>query len=296
MILPAAAWRPLPIFAALSLAAVALGALVCAQSGAPAGVWSPNLGAWSLGLLAAIALASWAGPRAAYAAAVFAVLGICASLLSPGLEGVHRWVVLGPIRINAAMLVTPSLVVATAILAARAWWGWAPAMFALAGTALQPDASQATALASAVCALAAARTTDLPVLRGAVAAAAIAIAGWTWTRPDPLQPVAEVEGIILLASSRSFFMAAACVALLAAIVAAPLLATRGGRPDSAATAGVALSALFAGWAVAPALGAYPVPIIGVGPSPILGAWLGIGLLASLSRENAQAKPRFMHFA
>lgn len=288
MILPPAVRRPIPIFAAISLAAVVLGALVCAMSGVPAGLWMRNLAAWGVGLLAAVALASWAGPRAAYAAAVLALLGLCASLVSPGLDGVHRWFAIGPVRINAAMLLSPALVVATAVLATRGWWGWLPAMLALVVLAWQPDASQATALALAVCVLAAARRTDPLAPRIAVAAAAITVAGWTWTRPDPLQPVPEVEGIILLANSHSLFLAVACVLLLAALAASPILATRGGQPEGVAAAGVSLAALFAGWVVAPALGAFPVPIVGVGLSPILGAWLGIGLLASLTR--AQARP------
>lgn len=275
------------MFAGLSLAAVALGAVVCATSGVPAGLWARNLGAWVVGLLAAVWLASRAGPRAAYAAAALALLGLCASLFSPGLEGVHRWLSAGPVRINAAMLLSPSLIVATAVLTSRGGWGWLPALLGLGVVALQPDASQATALALAVCALAAARTADPLAPRGALAAAATAIAGWTWTRPDPLEPVPEVEGIILLANSQSLWLAAACVALLAAIAVAPILATRGRRPDGVAAAGAALSALFAGWVAAPALGAFPVPMVGVGLSPILGAWLGMGLLAALDRGEAR---------
>jgi hypothetical protein len=273
--------RPLAIFAAVSLAAVALGALVCGMSGVPAGVWARNLGAWIIGGIVAVALARSAGPRALYVVALLAMLGLCASLFSPGLEGVHRWFLLGPVRINAAMLVLPSLVIATAVMTARSSWGWLPAILALIVLAVQPDASQASALALAVCVLAATRPKDRPWLRGAVAAAAVMVAGWTWTRPDPLQPVPEVEQIIQLAASHALILAAAGVLLLAALAAAPLLAVRGRGADGVAA--LALSGLLAGWVVAPALGAFPTPLIGVGPSPILGAWLGFGLLASLSR-------------
>lgn len=279
--------RLLASFSAISLTAVALGALVCAMSGVPTGLWARNLGAWIVGLLAAVALASRAGSRAPYVAAGLALLGLCVSLVSPGLEGVHRWLVVGPVRINAAMLAAPSLVVATAVLTARAWWGWLPIILALVVMALQPDASQATALALAVCVLAAARPTDSLALRVAVSATSIAAAGWTWTRPDPLQPVPEVEGIVQLAADHSIFLAAACVLLLAGFAAAPMLAMRGRQPDGVAAAGLSLSALLAGWVVAPAIGAFPVPMVGVGLSPILGAWLGIGLSAALARGTAK---------
>lgn len=281
MIRPPIWSRPLGLFAGVSLAAVALGALVCAMSGVGAGLWARNLGAWSAGALVAAALAHWAGPRSLHAAAILALAGLFATLLGPGLEGVHRWFLVGPVRINAAMLLLPSLVVATAYLAARTWWGWLPALLALLVLALQPDASQATALALAVCALAAFGPMGRRPLRAALAAIAVVAAGWTWSRPDPLRPVPEVEEIIQLAASHSLLLAVAGVLLLGGLAAAPFLATRG-QHDGAAAAGRALSALLAGWVVAPALGAFPTPMIGLGLSPILGGWIGMGLLASLA--------------
>lgn len=278
--------HPLLAFGCVSFAAVALGAVVCEMSGVATSLWARNLGAWALGALVAIALARWAGRRAVYVAAVLAVLGLGATLLSPGLDGVHRWLLVGPVRINAAFVFLPSLVVATPVLIARSGWGWLPAMLALLVLGLQPDASQATALALAIGVLAATARSHRLSIRVAVAAAAGLVAAWTWTRPDPLQPVPEVEEIIQLAAGHSPLLALAGVMLLAALAAAPFLATRRRDSDDAArTAGLALSALFVAWAIAPALGAYPTPLIGVGLSPILGAWIGIGLLAALERRK-----------
>lgn len=277
---PSISMRPLLAFGCVSLALVGLGAVICAMGGIASALWVRNLAGWALGALIAGALARWAGARAIYAAAFLPMAGLAATLLSPGLQGVHRWLPAGPVRLNAALLLLPALVVATAVLVTRGWWGWLPAIFALVVLALQPDASQATALALAVCVLAAARRSDPPPVRGAVAAAVLT-AGWTWTQPDPLQPVPEVEQIIQLAAGHSPYLAAAGVLLLGALAATPFLATRGHA--GAAAPGLAVSALFAGWAIAPALGAFPTPMIGVGLSPILGGWIGIGLLASLRR-------------
>lgn len=57
-------------------------------------------------------------------------------------------------------------------------------------------------------------------------------------------------------------------------------------PSDARPASVALSAYFVGAFVAPALGAYPVPLVGMGMSPILGFWLGTGALASAMRSGS----------
>src|SRR3954470_13147050 len=129
--------RLLAAFAAISLAAVLLGALVCAMSGVPTGLWIRNLVAWGLGALAAAALARWAGDRLSHVIALAAPLCLGVTFLSPALEGVHRWLVAGPLRFNAAMLLLPSLVVATAVLIRRHRWWWAPAFAALALLALQ---------------------------------------------------------------------------------------------------------------------------------------------------------------
>ena len=270
---------PILVFAVASLAAVALGAAVCAMSGVPNALWIRNLAAWAVGGVAAVGLARFAGRRMAYAALLAGPLGLAATMLSPAQDGVHRWLDIGPLHINAAMLLLPSFVVATAVVAERAKWWWAPAILALAVLALQPDASQASALATAVCAIAVRRRGAI-LARVAPSLAAVALAGVAWTRPDPLQPVAEVEEIVQLAASHSPLLAALAVAVLAAFSAVPALTTRGGE---ARIAGLALAALFLGWSVAPALGAFPVPLVGVGLSPILGAWLGVGLLAALRR-------------
>lgn len=278
---PGGSDRLLFAFAATSLAAVALGAAVCAMSEVPAGLWIRNLAAWAVGGLAAAAAARWVGGRLFHTLALACPLGLGFTLLNPGLDGVHRWLVAGPLRFNAAMLLLPALVVATVVLAGRERWWWMPAFAALAVLALQPDASQTSALAVAICAISVGLRSAPLLARCAQAIGALTLAAFSWTRPDPLQPVAEVEEVIQLAGAQSPFLAWLAVMLLVAFAAVPALATRGRGCDVARRAGVALTALLLGWIVAPALGAFPVPLVGIGLSPILGAWLGVGLLASL---------------
>jgi hypothetical protein len=278
-------------FAAASFAAVLVGAAVCAMSGVPAGLWARNLAAWGLGACAALAVARWAGERFGDAAAFAGPVGLAFTFLSPGLDGVHRWLVAGPLRFNAAMLLLPSLVVATAVLVRRRRWGWAPAFAALAMLALQPDASQASALALAMCVIAAGLQSRPWSERCALAVTALILAVLSWSRPDPLQPVPEVEGVIQLAVSHSPILAGLAVVFLIVFAVAPRLAAHGGGHTVVGGAGLALMALLLGWIAAPIFGAFPVPLVGIGLSPILGAWIGVGLLASLSRWGGLEDPR-----
>jgi cell division protein FtsW (lipid II flippase) len=281
--------RPLPVFAALSLLAVAVGAAACALSGVPAAGWGRNLAAWAIGGMAAVALARWAGPRAMQAAAVLGPVAIWATFLNDAQQGVHRWLDLGPLHINAAMLMSPAFVVAFAMLIRTSAVWWLAAALALAGLAVQPDASQATALALAV-AVAGFRAGGRAIWGWLGAAGAVALAALAWTRPDPLTPVPEVEEAARLALEVSPILGALAIAAMVATALAPAIPVRAG-PAPLRRTGAALAILLLGWCVAPALGAFPTPFIGVGPSAILGAWLGVGLLAASLRPGAGAAAR-----
>jgi hypothetical protein len=278
----AGAVRLLLLFGALSLGAVTVGALVCAQSGIPASLWLRNIAAWVVGAVVAIVIARIGGPRALPFILWAAPLGLAATLLSAGQDGVHRWVNAGPVSLNVAMLLLPMAVVSLAVLAARRW-AWLPAFLSLAILAAQPDASQATAFGSAM-GLIALTGASGGRTKGVIVLAAAVLIAVAWLRPDPLQPVPEVEQIMDLAFRLTPLLAALAVALLTGACLAPGLAARQG-PRDLHIAGLALSACLAAWAIMPYLGHFPVPLVGIGLSPIVGAWLGVGLLAGLMRRG-----------
>ena len=57
--------------------------------------------------------------------------------------------------------------------------------------------------------------------------------------------------------------------------------------DDESAAALALSAYFVFSALTPLFGAFPVPLVGIGVSPVIGFWMGAGLLAAIaSREDA----------
>jgi hypothetical protein len=208
-------------------------------------------------------------------------LGLLACFLSPGQQGVHRWIDLGPARINVAMLLLPGMSVALAILAPGRNGPWVAVFLARLILTAQPDASQATALACAA-AVTVMGAVQRPLLRLAAVAGIAGLAAAAWLRPDPLQPVAEVEGILGLALSVSPLLAGLGLLCLAATAAAPAVLTRS-CPREERLAGLSLALCFAAWIAAPFLGAFPVPFSGLGPSSVIGGWLGIGLLATLTR-------------
>lgn len=270
-------------FGGVSLIAVATGAAVCAASGVPAGLWGRNLAAWVVGAAAAAGIA-WAWrPAMAPVALWLAPTGLAATFLAPGMDGVHRWTDLGPLHMNMAMLLLPAAVAALPAEDGVGRLSWVAMLLALALLAAQPDASQATTLA-AVLALVVVATVRRAGLRLGLIAVVLVIAVIGWLRPDPLLPVPEVEGIVGLAFAVSPAAGGLAVLSLAAVAAAPVLWTRTGAPGLR-LAGAALGLCLLGCAVTPMLGAFPVPLVGVGLSPILGAWLGAGVLAGRMRAE-----------
>ncbi len=270
--------RAVLLFTLASLLTVALGAVVMAQDGVPLGIWIRNPVAWlvTLGIGFGLALRGWLTGWTTPAALAIVAL----SFLGPEQEGVHRWLGLGAVQLNAAALILPVAIAAflyeRAMLAVTCF-----ALIALA-LALQPDISQLAGLSLAAIILAYARF----AWRGAAIALVIATGAIALCllRPDPLAPVPHVEGIFQLAWSQSPLLAIAMRTALAAAVISPLLVWRAGRVHWAA---LALSAYFAATAFAPALGAYPVPLAGYGMSFVIGWLLGFLALASPSGRTVR---------
>ena len=275
------------VFAALSLACVCVGCWVAAANGVPAGVWARNLGAWAVGVAMA-ALVGAARGKAQVGFLLAAPLGVVTTFLGPGLSGVHRWALLGPVRINMAEVLLPAAVVALAALSPGRVSTWLVAAAVTVLLVVQPDASQATAFGGAVIVTLLLSHLGRAARWGGVAATVVGIAG-SWLRPDPLAPVPEVEGIFGLAWTLSPLVAVLASVALAATALSPILAARDGAATSR-KASLALAVYFLLSAIAPALGAFPVPLVGMGMSPILGSWLGAGLLAALARGLRTPSP------
>jgi cell division protein FtsW (lipid II flippase) len=277
----------LVMFGLGSIVAVLTGCAVAAGSGAPTTLWGRNLAAWLAGALVAIGVtvahdrltARHNGHRNRIAGLVVVtgIVLLAASLIDPGLEGVHRWIVVGPVRVNVAAMLLPVVIIGLTLIG----WATGAMLVIMALLVAQPDASQATAFAFASAMI----LMPTPRRRFALGTVAIlaALAGWAWLRPDPLAPVPEVEGIVGLAWQQSPALALASLAGLALAAGSPLLLGMMPPFRRRREAAVALGSYMLVTAMAPLVGAFPVPLIGMSMSPIIGFWLGIGALAAVSQ-------------
>lgn len=178
------------------------------------------------------------------------------------------------------MFTLPAATVSLGALSRDRVWSWIAPFTALTLLVLQPDASQATTLGAVMVAVAAA-TSSRPLLQGSVIIGAIGLAILAWFKCDPLQPVPEVEDVIELGLVTALLLTVVAVSIVVAAVSVERL-TRYLR-EAPRIAAWALSVCLLSWLALTFFGAYPVPWIGIGLSPINGAWVGVGLLACLRR-------------
>lgn len=268
--------------------ALVAGVLTMRMSDVPAALWGQNLAAWAVGML--LCLGFWRTRNSVRRgrwfdfAAVLTFGALAATLLAPGVEGVHRWVPLGPVRLHAAAVLLPLLLVAMqGRLQARGWWICAVVAVGVAVVLLlQPDAAQATAFAAGclVLLLPAARRDPL---RLACILVLPLLAGLTWLRRDPLAPVPHVEGIVGLAAGLG---AGWAVAAVASLLVLPLPFLHAGR-GAGTHAGLAPGTYVTVTLLAPFLGNFPVPVMGYGVSPIIGYLAGLGVLMRAAPPGGQ---------
>ncbi|NVI98582.1 hypothetical protein HV824_10680 [Myxococcus sp. AM009] len=252
-----------------------LGAFVAWRSGAPIAAFAVNATAAALGAGAAAMvgrLSSAALLRVSGPLSVVAVLLTASTLLFPGLDEVHRWIELGPIRLHASAVAVPWVLLGMSEAMHRRFSAAAVLAVGLSAVhAAQPDAGQGTAFALAASTLLA-RAHSTHWLQRAVSCTVVLLIGFgAWLQPDPLAAVPHVERILQLAASLSPALG------LVAVVALALLLLPAATGTAVATS---LFVYIAATLCVPMLGNFPVPVMGAGAGPVLGWYMATGILAA----------------
>jgi cell division protein FtsW (lipid II flippase) len=238
--------------------------------------------AGGVGAILAVVVAWLARPPGRIAAmlllGVVVAVEIYVLVAGVSMEGVRRWVALGPLQLHAASLLVP----VAAWTAARRLDAIGAGLLAatLVVLAAQPDAASVLALTLAIGTVA---LLDKTKRRLASALVAIGLAGLAWalSRPDPLPAVDHVELVV-----RRAFEASPTLGPLAAValIGAPLAMLWSRRTPAA----LALAAAWAGFVLANLIANYPAPVIGAGAAPVLGWLLSVGL--TFGRQSSSRAP------
>ena len=273
---------------ALASLAVASGAAFLWNVGALPGMVTRNIAAFGLGLAL-----GWAAHHLSYrrygAAILFSIgTAILALVLAVGIEmdGVRRWLDVGPVVVQPALILSPLLL---AIVASREGRHWRVAiLIPVLLLAWQPDAASMLALAAGVAAMMAGASGLSPrgwtSRRVAIAAGALAFAvmGLALAGIQTPPPVAIVEGTVGLATLSGPIAGILHFAGITLMIAALL-----SRTDPT---GLALAAYFTVAALAAVFWAFPMPVVGAGPSHLVGFGIAAGWLATHRHRHNAAEP------
>lgn len=278
--------------AALPLAigslAVAAGAAFLWDVGALPAMASLNVAAYLVGLLAGGA-AQAICRRGHGAAALFGFACVTLTLVlavGPTLDGVRRWIAIGPLSVQPALFLAPLLLALAASRESRHWRAVILLPFAL--IAAQPDAATMAAMATGVAALMANASRDSRqgwsrrrtlIAAGALALATVGLLVAGIRTPPAVAFVEGTVGIARLSGTTAVMLHLACIVLMVTA----LLSRRN-------PAGAALASYFGTAALAATFWAFPMPLAGAGPSHLLGFGIAIAWLASRDAPNQRRAP------
>lgn len=259
---------------ALAAAAVGAGCALLVALGAPPRMSMMNGAALLIGLAGVAAI--WACRRAGASAGIGDVALLIASalipltaLVGPQADGVARWLVVGGLTIQPALIVVPLITVGLALHPSLI--RSASAVVAAAGLAMQPDPGGALILLLGVIVFLREPESRTAGTLIAVAAAAIC-AGVAIARNVVLSPVPFVEGVLPDAvHAGPLPLLLACATIL--LMLAPAFTRRLRAPQ------LAFLAVWIAALTAALLGPYPTPVVGFGGSSVLGFVLSAGLLS-----------------
>jgi cell division protein FtsW (lipid II flippase) len=259
------------------LPAIGVGAAVAREIHVPVTAFLPNLVALVVGgcaTLCFLRVSSNTRQRLLRWLSIAGFLAIAATLVGAGLQGVHRWLSIGALQLNASAAFLPWILGGLASHSPRDRALGLSLVFAVQLVHFaQPDAAQATALAVGMVPIIVDQRLAHSRAALIVGAASLIIVACTWMRADPLPAVDHVERILVLAFSQSMASAVTALAVMAALFAPMVFALRT-RLVVARSLGLAF-VLYLGTLVGMTfLGNFPVPVMGAGAGPVLG-WCAI---------------------
>lgn len=194
------------------------------------------------------------------------------TLISPGMNGVHRWISLGIINFNVSMIVLPITIIGlwkmSQIKDLRLTVVITIAISII--LAIQPDASQLTGFAIPMMFVLFSNT-DKKRLRIFIAGILSVLIILSWVFLDNLPPVDYVEGIAsLLANMGLIWLVIGVISL--GILPMPFILF---PPKNFKLPSICVGFYFTIILVSTLFGNFPVPLMGYGISPIIGYYIAI---------------------
>lgn len=261
----------------LMFPALFIGTLAMVSYGVPASIWMQNIIIWIIGtLLGSLFIIKKNGKNLMNGNSKSAIL-IVVLLVLPfffhGLEGIHRWVTIGPINIYIASILLPLLIIHLWKLALnhREVYIVGLSFITLVILLLHPDAGQLTAFACGAAILLWKHMNNraLKLLSITLTFALVAL---SWVFLDHLKPVPYVEDILFLVADMGNIW------FITGIFSLLLLLTPFFYYAKKSILSLSLGVYFLTTMIVTFIGNFPMPIMGYGISPVIGYLISITFL------------------
>ncbi|MDF2511578.1 MAG: hypothetical protein K0S04_1444 [Herbinix sp.] len=207
------------------------------------------------------------------------------TFISPGLEGVHRWISFSVLRFNVAMIVLPIILIG--LWQALQWkelkFAGIMAMGIILVLFYQPDASQLTGFAVPVMIMLYRRMSS-KILRLLVASIFSVFVILSWVYLDTLPPVDYVERILHMVADLGLPLLILGIISLV-ILPLPFLLF---PPKNAELISRIIGFYYTIIIGSTLFGNFPVPLMGYGLSPIIGYVISINWYIKSKHENGNA--------
>lgn len=203
---------------------------------------------------------------------IVAVILLFLTFISSGIEGVHRWVSVGPIKFYVAVIVLPIIIIDLwKLLQIREWWFSAAITIVISILlTLQPDASTLTAFAISMLMLLWNKINN-NIFRFCIVVLLSALIIISWVFLDGLPPVLYVENIVrLVANMGIIWLSLGVISLV--ILPLPFIFF---SPKEYKLLSVSIGMYFIIILISTLFGNFPVPLMGYGVSPIIGYFIAI---------------------
>ena len=264
----------LPILSALP--SILVGTLVMYLHGISATIYLRNLLFFTIGYALSILYMSREYNltiKGICAIVILSVLFLCSPFLSAGIEGVHRWIQIGPISLNTAFIFLPILLIAINKLfeVGQSKVGYIVILAIAFILFLQPDASMLSAFSVALLPIFYSNHNSM-FFRYGILVILLILSIISWWNIDNLQPVSYVEDIIVLAKESGWLY------LHFSVISLFILLWPFAKIDRCQQRGVisiSLGLFFLVLILSTLFGNFPVPLIGYGISPIIGYLISV---------------------
>ncbi|MFW6678624.1 hypothetical protein ACOAOT_13270 [Lacrimispora sp. AGF001] len=260
----------------LTIPSIAIGVFAMYQNHVPFAIWGQNIGC--LVLMSVISLLmitrKFNNTENRYNQLLLpaAIIALILTFANQGMEGVHRWISIGAVKLNVAIIVLPIILLELyQVLKIRGLtYAGVSAFIILLVLFFQPDASQLTGFAIPVMIMLSQNTRSKKI-RFLITGVSVLFIVLSWIRLDHLPPVNYVERILMMVADMGgiwFVLGIISLAILPApfILLPPKNAVSVSRYIGCYYIVILLSTLF---------GNFPVPLMGYGISPIVGYYLSL---------------------